>query len=121
MGLPPIPAPHEASVAAAQSQLTMATSDTGPPPLSANAEVFRRLVESIRDYAIFMLTPEGVIASWNNGAQLIKQYTAAEAIGQHFRCMTHFRGQRHDRQHGGEKNQAVLFRAQPSRDNRDRQ
>ena len=84
MELPPIPAPHEASDAAAQSQLTMATSDTGPPPLSANAEVFRRLVESIRDYAIFMLTPEGVIASWNNGAQLIKQYTAAEAIGQHF-------------------------------------
>jgi len=31
-----------------------------------------------------MLTPEGVIASWNSGAQLIKQYSAAEAIGQHF-------------------------------------
>nr|HET7859051.1 PAS domain S-box protein [Caldimonas sp.] len=62
----------------------MATSDTGPQPLSANAEIFRRLVESVRDYAIFMLTPEGVIASWNNGAQLIKQYTAAEAIGKHF-------------------------------------
>ena len=69
---------------AAESQHTMATSDSDPPTLSANAEVFRRLVESVRDYAIFMLTPEGVIASWNNGAQLIKQYTAAEAIGKHF-------------------------------------
>jgi PAS domain S-box-containing protein len=53
-----------------------------PPP--ANAEIFRRLIESVRDYAIFMLTPEGVIASWNSGAQFIKQYSAAEAIGQHF-------------------------------------
>ena len=62
----------------------MGTSDNVPQPLSANAEIFRRLVESVRDYAIFMLTPEGVIASWNNGAQLIKQYSAAEAIGKHF-------------------------------------
>jgi len=62
----------------------MGTSDTNRPPLTANVEIFRRLVESVRDYAIFMLTPEGVIASWNNGAQLIKQYTAAEAIGKHF-------------------------------------
>jgi PAS domain S-box-containing protein len=67
-----------------QNRPKMATSDTGPPTLSANAEIFRRLVESVRDYAIFMLTPEGVIASWNNGAQLIKQYSAAEAIGKHF-------------------------------------
>ncbi len=63
---------------------TMATSDKGPQPLTANVEIFRRLVESVRDYAIFMLTPDGVIASWNSGAQLIKQYSAAEAIGQHF-------------------------------------
>jgi len=61
----------------------MSTRAKDPPP-TVNAEVFRRLVESVRDYAIFMLTPEGVIASWNSGAQLIKQYTAAEAIGQHF-------------------------------------
>ena len=60
-------------------------SPDAPEPLpTASAEIFRRLVESVRDYAIFMLTPEGVIASWNNGAQLIKQYSAAEAIGKHF-------------------------------------
>jgi PAS domain S-box-containing protein len=47
-------------------------------------DVFRRLVESVRDYAIFMLNPQGRIASWNSGAELIKQYSAAEAVGQHF-------------------------------------
>jgi PAS domain S-box-containing protein len=46
--------------------------------------MFRRLVESVRDYAIFLLTPEGHIASWNSGAELIKQYQAPEIIGQHF-------------------------------------
>jgi len=47
-------------------------------------DVFRRLVESIRDYAIFLLTPEGNVASWNPGAERIKQYQAHEIIGKHF-------------------------------------
>jgi PAS domain S-box-containing protein len=47
-------------------------------------ELFRRLVDSVKDYAIFMLTPEGTIASWNAGAERLKGYTAAEAIGRHF-------------------------------------
>ncbi|MDB5890047.1 MAG: chemotaxis protein CheY [Polaromonas sp.] len=45
---------------------------------------FRLLVESVRDYAIFMLSPEGIIESWNSGAQLIKGYSAAQVIGKHF-------------------------------------
>ena len=45
---------------------------------------FRRLVEGVRDYAIFMLDPRGHVMSWNHGAQLIKGYKAAEIIGQHF-------------------------------------
>ncbi|MFC4007256.1 PAS domain S-box protein [Nonomuraea purpurea] len=47
-------------------------------------EDMRLLVQSIRDYAIFMLDPRGRIASWNAGAQLIKGYTAEEIIGTHF-------------------------------------
>src|SRR5262245_56977157 len=47
-------------------------------------ETFRRLVESAQDYAIFLLTPAGFIATWNLGAQRIKGYSASEAIGQHF-------------------------------------
>jgi PAS domain S-box-containing protein len=42
------------------------------------------MVESVRDYAIFMLDPNGHVASWNQGAQRIKGYTADEIIGQHF-------------------------------------
>jgi len=47
-------------------------------------ETFRLLVESVKDYAIFMLDPEGFITTWNLGAQRLKGYSAAEAIGQHF-------------------------------------
>ncbi|GAA3589858.1 hypothetical protein GCM10022419_085470 [Nonomuraea rosea] len=42
------------------------------------------LVQSIRDYAIFMLDPRGHIVSWNAGAERIKGYTADEIIGSHF-------------------------------------
>lgn len=47
-------------------------------------ERFRLLVESVRDYAIFMLDAEGRVASWNAGAERIKGYSAAEILGQHF-------------------------------------
>jgi PAS domain S-box-containing protein len=52
--------------------------------LRASEERFRLLVQSVQDYAIFMLDPQGRISSWNEGAQRIKQYTAAEVIGRHF-------------------------------------
>ncbi|MEP6507776.1 MAG: PAS domain S-box protein, partial [Gemmatimonadales bacterium] len=45
---------------------------------------FRLLVQSVTEYAIFMLDPSGHIATWNEGAERAKQYTAAEAIGKHF-------------------------------------
>jgi PAS domain S-box-containing protein len=45
---------------------------------------YRLLVEAVTDYAIYMLDPTGVVASWNPGAQQIKGYTADEIIGQHF-------------------------------------
>jgi PAS domain S-box-containing protein len=45
---------------------------------------FALLVDSVADYAIFMLSPEGVIVTWNRGAERSKGYTPAEAIGQHF-------------------------------------
>ncbi|MDP9206551.1 MAG: PAS domain-containing sensor histidine kinase [Gemmatimonadota bacterium] len=46
--------------------------------------VYELMVDSVRDYAIFMLDPDGHIASWNKGAQRIKGYTADEIIGRHF-------------------------------------
>jgi PAS domain S-box-containing protein len=45
---------------------------------------FRHLVESVTDYAIFMLNPEGFVTNWNSGAERIKGYTADEIVGQHF-------------------------------------
>ncbi|MGQ2979837.1 MAG: hybrid sensor histidine kinase/response regulator [Polaromonas sp.] len=52
--------------------------------LRESEQRFRLLVDGVRDYAIFMLSPEGIIESWNNGAQLIKGYSAHEVIGRHF-------------------------------------
>jgi PAS domain S-box-containing protein len=46
--------------------------------------LYQLMVESVHDYAIFMLDPAGYIASWNRGAQKIKGYTADEIIGHHF-------------------------------------
>jgi PAS domain S-box-containing protein len=45
---------------------------------------FRLLASSITDYAIYMLDANGIVTSWNRGAQRIKGYTAEEVIGQHF-------------------------------------
>ncbi len=52
--------------------------------LRQSEERFRLLVEGVKDYAIFMLDPEGRVASWNPGAERIKGYKAEEIIGQHF-------------------------------------
>jgi PAS domain S-box-containing protein len=45
---------------------------------------FRLLVESVTDYAIYMLDPEGYVTNWNAGAERIKGYTAGDIVGQHF-------------------------------------
>lgn len=47
-------------------------------------EAFRLMVENVADYAIFMLTPDGHVASWNLGAQRIKGYKAEEIVGKDF-------------------------------------
>jgi PAS domain S-box-containing protein len=45
---------------------------------------FRLLVESVLDYAIFLLDPDGYVVTWNKGAQRIKGYSADDIIGKHF-------------------------------------
>jgi PAS domain S-box-containing protein len=52
--------------------------------LRQSEERFRLMVESVKDYAIFMLDPDGIVASWNAGAERIKGYKPPEIIGQHF-------------------------------------
>ncbi|HEY4734367.1 MAG TPA: ATP-binding protein [Gemmatimonadaceae bacterium] len=46
--------------------------------------IYQMMIEAVQDYAIFMLDPAGYIASWNQGAERIKQYSADEIIGRHF-------------------------------------
>ena len=52
--------------------------------LKRSEQQFRLLVQSVTDYAIYMLDPEGRVASWNAGAQRIKGYLPHEIIGEHF-------------------------------------
>ena len=54
------------------------------PGLPPGEDPFWLLVDSVRDYGIFLLDDEGVIQSWNTGAQLITGYEAEEVIGRHF-------------------------------------
>jgi len=65
----------------------MTTSPHPPPPAASDHppdERFRLLVENVQDYAIFMLDPQGRVATWNAGAQRLKGYAASEVIGRHF-------------------------------------
>ncbi|MBX5141944.1 hybrid sensor histidine kinase/response regulator [Rhizobium sp. L9] len=45
---------------------------------------FRLLVDAITDYAIYMLSPDGIVTSWNTGAQRFKGYKPSEILGEHF-------------------------------------
>jgi PAS domain S-box-containing protein len=54
--------------------------------LRQTEELFRLLVEGVQEYAIFMLSPQGNVVSWNKGAERIKGYKVDEILGQHFSC-----------------------------------
>lgn len=60
------------------------TRKTAEVRLQQSDEIFRLLVDSVKDYAIFLLDPEGKVATWNQGAERIKGYKASEIIGHHF-------------------------------------
>ena len=54
--------------------------------LRESEERFRMLVSGVKDYAIFMLDPEGRISSWNAGAELVLGHRASDVVGKHFDC-----------------------------------
>ena len=57
----------------------------GPALSSVDAaEGLHLLVDAVKDYAIFMLDPEGRVSTWNAGAEKMKGYLPAEIIGRHF-------------------------------------
>ena len=80
-----------------KSRTLPSTAESGPEPGAArehmtraaagahlDADYFRLLVETVRDYAIFMLDATGHIVSWNPGAEYLKGYTLPEILGRHF-------------------------------------
>jgi PAS domain S-box-containing protein len=58
--------------------------DKKPATAKVDAALYERLVQSVVDYAIFMLDRDGHVSSWNPGAQRAKGYTADEILGEHF-------------------------------------
>src|SRR5262249_17589246 len=62
----------------------MSPSTPEPAKLFTDARRFELLVDAVTDYAICMLAPDGLVTSWNSGAQRLKGYRPAEIIGQHF-------------------------------------
>jgi PAS domain S-box-containing protein len=54
--------------------------------LRTSEEWFRLLLDGIKDYAVYMLDPQGLVISWNAGAASIKGYQAGEILGKHFSC-----------------------------------
>ena len=52
--------------------------------LRQSEERFQVLIDSIQDYAIYILDPNGIVTSWNSGAQRIKGYRPKEIVGKHF-------------------------------------
>jgi PAS domain S-box-containing protein len=67
-------------------QTEMADSESNLEQLPHSEEQFRLLVEGVKDYAIYMLSPKGIVTTWNSGAQRIKGYRADEIVGKHFSC-----------------------------------
>jgi PAS domain S-box-containing protein len=76
--------PPKASEGEAPTPITPIGNSRLADAVKHSGRIYQLMVDSVRDYAIFMLDPSGYIASWNRGAQRIKGYTAAEIIGRHF-------------------------------------
>src|SRR6185312_8056645 len=75
------------ALAAKAAPLPASSPRPAPAPaetLRQSEERFRLLVDAVKDYAIFMLDPQGHVLTWNAGARLIKGYEASEIIGKHF-------------------------------------
>jgi PAS domain S-box-containing protein len=67
-----------------QLEATIAELESNQQELRHSEEIFRLLVECVKDYAIFMLGPDGRIVSWNEGAERIQGYEVSAVVGEHF-------------------------------------
>jgi PAS domain S-box-containing protein len=67
-----------------QLEATIAELQSNQQELRHSEEIFRLLVEGVKDYAFFMLGPDGRVVSWNEGAERVQGYEVSEVIGEHF-------------------------------------
>ena len=81
-----LPSPHQLEEMNRKLQGQIAEHETAVEKLQQSEERFRLLVEGVQDCAIYMLNVEGVVTTWNSGAQRLKGYQAEEIIGKHFSC-----------------------------------
>ncbi len=84
MDLDPILAPDGAVIGFALVIRDLTDRRTAEASLRASEDQFRRLVQGVTDYAIYMLDAEGRLTNWNAGAQRIKGYLPEEVVGRHF-------------------------------------
>ncbi|RDJ19950.1 PAS domain-containing sensor histidine kinase [Bosea caraganae] len=80
----PIYGPGEEIIGYAKITRDMSERRAAEQALRRSEELFKLLVQGVADYAIYMLDPDGTVASWNLGAQRIKGYRPDEIIGCHF-------------------------------------
>ena len=81
-----LPSPRQLEEMNRELQGQIAERETAVQKLQQSEERFRLLVEGVQDCAIYMLDVEGVVNTWNSGAQRILGYQAEEIIGKHFSC-----------------------------------
>ncbi len=85
-GRPAVPRPHRGGDAPvpARAEGTGSGMSSGPGAPIDGEEFFTLLVQSVRDYAILGLDPDGRVTSWNEGAERIKGWTRDEILGRPF-------------------------------------
>src|ERR1700676_1476037 len=83
--------PHEQSCDLAHGSSEGSATTANAPNSAEEAlreceEKYRMLLDEVQDYAIFMLDPQGMVVSWNAGAERIKGYRGEQIIGHNFSC-----------------------------------